>query len=232
MLTSGTVIMIVRLVICDSAVAAWPAPMLATSRSASSCSSLRSRTSSMPPPTPAPRRRESAPAPVGEDGRAAHERRHAREARRTAPPRCPAVPASASTTSAARRSPISRMTVGARGGAGRGWLPDQVPQVHRRDHLVAHHAAPPGRAPPSPTAGRTPPSPPRRRAAPRSARPPALGQQRPHDRQRERHPDGERRAPPQLAPDLDASRRARGPGSPPRPRRPRGPTRRSPPRRC
>ena len=35
-LTSGTAIMIVRLVICDSAVAAWPAPMLATSRSASS----------------------------------------------------------------------------------------------------------------------------------------------------------------------------------------------------
>jgi hypothetical protein len=35
-LTSGTAIMIVRLVIPDSAVAAWPAPMLATSRSASS----------------------------------------------------------------------------------------------------------------------------------------------------------------------------------------------------
>src|SRR4051812_927017 len=43
--TRGTVIMMVRLVIPDSAVAAWPAPMLATSRMASSCDALRSRTS-------------------------------------------------------------------------------------------------------------------------------------------------------------------------------------------
>src|SRR5690242_728386 len=50
MLIWGTLIMILRLVSCDSAVAAWPAPMLATSRSASICSSFRSRTSSMPPP--------------------------------------------------------------------------------------------------------------------------------------------------------------------------------------
>ena len=43
----GTLIMIVLLIICDSAVAAWPAPMLATSRSASSCSAFSERMSSI-----------------------------------------------------------------------------------------------------------------------------------------------------------------------------------------
>ena len=37
----GTLIMIVLPVICESAVAACPAPMFATSRSASSCSGLQ-----------------------------------------------------------------------------------------------------------------------------------------------------------------------------------------------
>ena len=57
-LVAGTLIMIVRLVICDSAVAAWPAPMLATSLSASSCSSFSARTSSMRSPRRVRRRRE------------------------------------------------------------------------------------------------------------------------------------------------------------------------------
>src|SRR3954471_3235711 len=43
----GTLIMIVPPIICDSAVAAWPAPMFATSRSASSCSAFRERMSSI-----------------------------------------------------------------------------------------------------------------------------------------------------------------------------------------
>src|SRR5512133_306033 len=43
----GTLIMIVPPIICDSAVAAWPAPMFATSRRASSCSAFRERMSSM-----------------------------------------------------------------------------------------------------------------------------------------------------------------------------------------
>src|SRR6478735_4380140 len=43
----GTLIMIVPPIICDNAVAAWPAPMFATSRSASSCSAFRDRMSSM-----------------------------------------------------------------------------------------------------------------------------------------------------------------------------------------
>src|SRR6478609_4600480 len=47
MLTRGTEIMMRLLTICPSAVAAWPAPILATSRSASSCRACRSRTSSM-----------------------------------------------------------------------------------------------------------------------------------------------------------------------------------------
>src|SRR3989454_12224635 len=51
MLISGTLIMMRRLVSWDSAVAACPAPMFATSLSASSCSALRSRTSSMPSPS-------------------------------------------------------------------------------------------------------------------------------------------------------------------------------------
>jgi hypothetical protein len=38
----GTLIMIVLPVICDSAVAAWPAPMFATSRSASTWTGFRS----------------------------------------------------------------------------------------------------------------------------------------------------------------------------------------------
>src|SRR5438874_13841105 len=77
MLICGTLIMIRRFVSCDSAVAACPAPMLATSRSASICSSFRSRTSSMPPPVsldePAGvenRRRD----PVAHDGRSAEHR--------------------------------------------------------------------------------------------------------------------------------------------------------------
>ena len=48
MLIVGTLIMIVPPIICDSAVAAWPAPMLATSFSASSWIALRLRMSSMP----------------------------------------------------------------------------------------------------------------------------------------------------------------------------------------
>src|SRR5215218_222392 len=43
----GTLIMMVPPIICDSAVAAWPAPMFATSRRASSCSAFRERMSSM-----------------------------------------------------------------------------------------------------------------------------------------------------------------------------------------
>src|SRR5215203_2565314 len=43
----GTLIMIVPPIICDSAVAAWPAPMFATSRRASSCSAFRERMSSI-----------------------------------------------------------------------------------------------------------------------------------------------------------------------------------------
>src|SRR5256884_2776875 len=77
MLICGTLIMIRRFVSCDSAVAACPAPMLATSRSASICSSFRSRTSSMPPPVsldePAGvenQRRD----PVAHDGRSAEHR--------------------------------------------------------------------------------------------------------------------------------------------------------------
>src|SRR6476661_7574355 len=46
----GTLIMIVLLIICERAVAACPAPMLATSRSASSWSAFRVRTSSMEVP--------------------------------------------------------------------------------------------------------------------------------------------------------------------------------------
>src|SRR5690242_15524048 len=46
----GTLIMMVLWIICDSAVAACPAPMLATSRRASSCSAFRVRTSSMEVP--------------------------------------------------------------------------------------------------------------------------------------------------------------------------------------
>src|SRR5438270_11182438 len=52
MLICGTLIMMRRFVSWDNAVAACPAPMLATSRRASICSSFRSRTSSMPPPAP------------------------------------------------------------------------------------------------------------------------------------------------------------------------------------
>src|SRR2546430_8779376 len=77
MLICGTLIMIRRFVSCDNAVAACPAPMLATSRSASICSSFRSRTSSMPPPVsldePAGvenQRRD----PVAHDGRSAEHR--------------------------------------------------------------------------------------------------------------------------------------------------------------
>src|SRR5215217_1682002 len=43
----GTLIMIVPPIICDNAVAAWPAPMFATSRRASSCSAFRERMSSI-----------------------------------------------------------------------------------------------------------------------------------------------------------------------------------------
>src|SRR6478752_10828922 len=43
----GTLIMMVPPIICDSAVAAWPAPMFATSRRASSCSAFSERMSSM-----------------------------------------------------------------------------------------------------------------------------------------------------------------------------------------
>src|SRR5205823_10416726 len=78
MLICGTLIMMRRFVSCDNAVAACPAPMLATSRSASICSSFRSRTSSMPPPVsldePAGvenQRRD----PVAHDGRSAEHRR-------------------------------------------------------------------------------------------------------------------------------------------------------------
>src|SRR5438045_2616752 len=77
MLICGTLIMMRRFVSCDNAVAACPAPMLATSRSASICSSFRSRTSSMPPPVsldePAGvenQRRD----PVAHDGRSAEHR--------------------------------------------------------------------------------------------------------------------------------------------------------------
>src|SRR5438270_1907667 len=77
MLICGTLIMIRLFVSCDNAVAAWPAPMLATSRRASICSSFRSRTSSMPPPEsldePAGvenQRRD----PVAHDGRSAEHR--------------------------------------------------------------------------------------------------------------------------------------------------------------
>src|SRR5947207_14377485 len=77
MLICGTLIMIRRFVSCDSAVAACPAPMLATSRRASICSAFRSRTSSMPPPMslnePAGvenQRRD----PVAHDGRSAEHR--------------------------------------------------------------------------------------------------------------------------------------------------------------
>src|SRR5438105_13109907 len=77
MLICGTLIMIRRFVSCDNAVAACPAPMLATSRRASICSAFRSRTSSMPPPMslnePAGvenQRRD----PVAHDGRSAEHR--------------------------------------------------------------------------------------------------------------------------------------------------------------
>src|SRR5256886_10917127 len=87
MLICGTLIMIRRFVSCDNAVAACPAPMLATSRSASICSSFRSRTSSMPPPMsldePAGvenQRRD----PVAHDGRSAEHRE--RPLRRVAAP--------------------------------------------------------------------------------------------------------------------------------------------------
>src|SRR5213083_2893179 len=57
---------------CGSAVAAWPAPMFATSRNASICSSLRSRTSSMPPPLQEPARIENQRGnPVAHDRRTA-----------------------------------------------------------------------------------------------------------------------------------------------------------------
>src|SRR3989441_8313083 len=80
MLICGTLIMILRLVSCDSAVAAWPAPMFATSRSASIWSSFRSRTSSISPPSPLQepagvedQRRD----PVAHDGRPAEHRERA-----------------------------------------------------------------------------------------------------------------------------------------------------------
>src|SRR4030095_14958565 len=46
----GTLIMIVLPVICDNAVAAWPAPMLATSRNASTCTGFRLFRSFIPAP--------------------------------------------------------------------------------------------------------------------------------------------------------------------------------------
>src|SRR2546422_6481980 len=81
MLICGTLIMIRRFVSCDKAVAAWPAPMFATSRNASICSSLRSRTSSMPPPLQEPARIENQ-----RGNSVAHDRRTAEHRQR--PLRC------------------------------------------------------------------------------------------------------------------------------------------------
>src|SRR6184192_1373189 len=81
MLICGTLIMILRFVSCDNAVAAWPAPMFATSRNASICSSLRSRTSSMPPPLQEPARIENQ-----RGNSVAHDRRTAEHRQR--PLRC------------------------------------------------------------------------------------------------------------------------------------------------
>src|SRR5215218_4877684 len=77
MLMRGTEIMIVPPVIVDSAVAACPAPMLATSRSASSWMALRDLMSSIEAPL------EEAADVEDESGRAIAEDRHAAEQRAT-----------------------------------------------------------------------------------------------------------------------------------------------------
>src|SRR5437764_12876453 len=97
MLIRGTLIMMRLFVSCDNAVAACPAPMLATSRRASICSSFRSRTSSMPPPAPESldepagvenQRRD----PVAHDGRSAEDRERALRRVETPHPHRPLTP--------------------------------------------------------------------------------------------------------------------------------------------
>ena len=210
-LTSGTAIMIVRLVIWDSAVAACPAPMLATSRRASSCSALRSRTSSMASSyTSAAASRISAGDP---------------SARMVAPPTNGGIPRGASngsttmsccpirasTTRAARRSPISRMTVGERGGRRPRLVAHQLAQVDRRDHQVAHHQ----RLPVAHRGHRARVELDRLRHVGQRHRVPLAGdarQQGPDDGEGERHPDDEGGAPARLAPDLDGAAQRPDPG--------------------
>src|SRR5918996_3672889 len=76
MLIVGTLIMIVLPVICDSAVAACPAPMLATSRSASSWTSFNALMSFIPSPLQETAHvHDQSGCPVAKNRRAAEDRR-------------------------------------------------------------------------------------------------------------------------------------------------------------
>src|SRR5438093_1325041 len=117
MLICGTLIMIRRLVSCDRAVAACPAPMLATSRKASICSALRSRTSSIPPPyrsPPASRINAGIPSPMMVAPLNTGSVPCGASNPFTTISCCPNIP---STTTPARRSPISSTMIGARAGS-------------------------------------------------------------------------------------------------------------------
>src|SRR5436309_794186 len=117
MLIWGTLIMIRRLVSCDNAVAACPAPMLATSRRASICSAFRSRTSSIAPPYTSPaasRINAGTPSPMMVAPLNTGSVPCGASNPFTTISCCPNIP---STTTPARRSPSSRTMIGARAGA-------------------------------------------------------------------------------------------------------------------
>ena len=165
---------------------------------------------------------------IGEDRRPADVRRHAARARRTARPRCPAVRAarppparcgaprprespSAAEPVAAAAAAADADRAGARSGSTcsrttsasrlRSAVTGARIELHRLRHVGQRH---------------------------RVALAAGLRQQRPHDRQRERHPEHEGRALPRPRYRISSVPPSAGPASSPRPRRPRGPTRRSP----
>ena len=120
-------------------------------------------------------------------------------------------PARASTTSAVRRSPNSRITVGARAAGAPPIAPDQVAEVHRGHHPIAHQErlpVPHGRHRPGVELHRL------RHVRQRHgiAFLAGPGQQRPHDRERERHPHREGGAPSQLAPHFQGAAERAHPG--------------------
>ena len=189
MLIRGTLIMIVSPIICESAVAAWPAPMLATSRRASSCSALRAAKSSMEllPRERLPTSTMSAGRAVPQNRRAAERARSPSAPRRICFTTMSCWPASSSTTSPARRSAISITTTCSSRRPRPRRQPHDLAQAQERQHLVAQHQhvapveRPHARLPQLDRLAHV-----RHRHGVHLAGHPR--QQRPHDRQRQRQP--------------------------------------------